>query len=176
MSTQGQLCTPPFVAGQRPKESDPDVIQAAARALAERLRSEFSAEDFPSPDTETELAGVIGRQHDGYDIAKHLERSHGWNIDAATVEILDEADYAISSAQRQMEARWVELAKPTPSLAIGARVRHRIRWEDHDVEVTAIDAKQGKYTVLVEALGHVREGVGTHGFIVNWEEVEGKDG
>lgn len=69
--------------------------------------------------------------------------------------------------------RGVETTGQQPTFKLGDRVRfeHHGRQRPVDGEVTKIDAARAKYVVYCASLGHVREGVGSHGIFVDFERV-----
>lgn len=106
---------------------------------------------------------------DGYRICVGLSNHSGWDCDSELVEILDSAAYALHLALRNAEEQWVKATGQTPAIPVGGAVTFTQFGVSHIGEVTKHDPR-GYYIVYCEALGHVREGVGTHGTYVKWED------
>lgn len=153
----------------RPTELDPEVIEMALSKILpavvewDRTGGGNSTEEEIANDLREE----IGIHRDGYEFCRELEKHKHWDCDRELVDILDSAD--MSGALREMEKRWVAAYQVFPGQLIG----NQITWEGNTAEITALHA-DGKYTVFVPALGHVKSGLGTHGIIIPWERVDGK--
>lgn len=162
----------------RPKRNDPDVILAAARGLAPALLnwsnqggSSFVAQGEELERTVTELADILKYRYndDGYSLAKNLEHN-GWDADSELVEIMDEAAYTVRQAWDKACQKWVADNK-LKGPAIGAEVTW-LRHPDYGVGKVRSDHADGRSTVAFASQGHVTEGVGCHGNIIEWEELE----
>lgn len=146
------------------------------RIVVERIMPEILAwlDEESEPDREAlagDLMKVVSGWDDGFEIAKKLERRFHWDGNSSLVDILDGLDFY--GAHGAALIRWIEENGIVPRLEVGAQVKvHRTDAAIHDGEIRAIDAKRGTYTVMIPALGHVREGLGTHGSILDWDEVE----
>lgn len=164
----------------RPKLGDRWVRLAAAKAFAQDLVGEFP-DLLTEGDEEESLQSVaddlfeeLGSSGDGYEIAKNLERNHGWSPDARMVEILDGASSYQWEAYERGVKEWVAATGVKPKLEVGATVS--VLLLDQAVvtgEVVGITLEVATYTLFIEALGHVRSGHGTHGIIKHFEDVEG---
>ena len=152
----------------RPKDSDSDVIAAAVDKLLPEV-IEWLGPKGETKGVREDLLKNIRYSDDGYDFCKRLESDH-WTCDSGLVEILDNADGYIDGACRAMVAKWIDAYGITPGNALGATVQYNGK----SCEITRIYAKEGHYTLFSEADGHVRSGNGTHGWIVDWEVVDGK--
>lgn len=120
-----------------------------------------------------ELMEILMPYEDGYEMANKLERRFGWDADSSLVDLLD--GVCFYEAHGKVLGRWIEENGILPRLEVGARVRARQHATDaaiHEGEIRSIDAKRGTYTVMIPALGHVRGGLGTHGIVLDWCEVE----
>lgn len=112
---------------------------------------------------------------DEYGLARYLE-SNGWCCDRSLVDAFEIASGEVWQLVREATRDWVRSNDIRPRLAIGAQVKimdpSTVRaGQEFDGEIVAVDAEHGAYTVMIPALGHVREGVGTHGYIVNFEKL-----
>ncbi len=153
----------------RPSPRDEDVISLALDKLTPRVISWLNEPNPDIPGIRADLAANINARN-GYEFARDLERRHWSGIDCRLVEILDGADWDVSDAVNQLTEKWIEGYRVFPANSIGANVK----WREHSGEITAIDLKRGKYTMFCPGSAHVREGMGTHGFIVPWEEIDGR--
>lgn len=149
----------------RPTGRDESVIRKAAElSLPEfkRWANEASGSDEVMLN---DLLACIRWGHDGYARAKRIE-IYGYEPDAELVEILDSID--VWRAEREAVAKWVKEFDVKAPFPIGALVVIA----GGSGEIMAHDEAQGTSTVFVEAMGHVREGNGTHGLIVAWEKLK----
>lgn len=154
---------------RRPMVTDPDVIQAAIqKVLPEVVQWCRLGEDL-SPESEIadDLRKVVDLSDDGYGLCRNLEKYHHWTCDSELVAILD--NLCVSSARGSMEIEWVKAYRVYPGHLPGAKVE----WRGHPAEILGSNS-DGKYTVNVPALGHVKQGLGTHGEVVAWEIIDGK--
>lgn len=151
----------------RPTLNDPEVIAAAARKLAPEVKKWAEDPDVPLAEIEAELREAIKFHDDGYAIARELGRQY--DPDARLVDILDQAYGAKTDALRALERDWVQANQLQP-----IPLETKVRWQKKPaagVGIVVNSYPEGKATVMFPSLGHVREGVGCHGFIVNWEEL-----
>lgn len=163
----------------RPNRHDLAVRQAAAEKTWPAFRAWLIANDATETeadeDRETalhELADALEWNEDGYDVAQHLERQ-GWDADDGLVDAARRLLDALYVAHDAAVKAWVETTGQQPTFKLGDRVRfeHHGRQRPVDGEVTKIDAARAKYVVYCASLGHVREGVGSHGIFVDFERV-----
>jgi hypothetical protein len=111
---------------------------------------------------------------DGYRIAESLERD-GWHADAELVELMDSLADEKWDALDELESEWVKAHGISAPLAIGAIVvisgaNVHSKQRGKRGEIVRIDEERGKYTVMCASEGHVRTGLGTHGFVLNYED------
>lgn len=153
---------------KRPSIRDQEIIKSVARELAVEILKDQCNEDAVSS-----LVSVLQRNPggDGYQLAKYLDDDHGWDVDVDTVEILDSAYSSLHVAARKLTAEWVERNAIKPKRKIGDIVGIVQRGINYTGEIVKIDEPQATYTVMSAQCGHVREGLGTHGFIVNYEDI-----
>lgn len=153
----------------RPTLYDPAVITAAAKQLAPAVKQWCEDPAVSVEDIETDLAKALRFDDDGYKIARALDGQY--DPDARLVEILDEAYSAKTSALRALERDWVQANQLQP-----IPLETKVRWTKKPaagvgVGIVVRNDDAGKATVMFASLGHVRQGTGCHGFIVNWEEL-----
>lgn len=152
---------------KRPTLHDPEVIAAAARKLAPAVKQwvEDLAEKLAQ--IEADLREAIKFDDDGYAIARELDSQY--YPDARLVEILDQAYGAKTDALRALERDWVQANQLQP-----IPLETKVRWQKKPAAGVGIvigNDDAGHSTVMFPSLGHVREGVGRHGYIANWEEL-----
>lgn len=160
---------------ERPSHRTKSILDAAAREIVSaipNLGGDFEANISDVSQALASNAPVF----DGYRIARELEQSHHWECDMAIVEELDTASAVVSQLVRNLTAEWVEKNAIRPKLRVGEATSvetydNSNRRGRFDGEVLVIDEKHATYTIMIPALGHVREGQGTHGIIVPYEQL-----
>lgn len=104
---------------------------------------------------------------DGYEITKALR---DWECNRDMVDIMDAAwGYARDAHDAQLAA-WVSDYDIKPKFALGETVDTMAGRETVRGEIVGIDTKRATYTVCCASHGHVKDGVGCHGFIVRFED------
>lgn len=159
--------TPP----KRPGRNDPAVIAAAAKALAVKVQRWLQSCDDAAADPEeieSQLSAAIRWNDDGYRIARQLD-SQGWDADAELVEILNDAVFIKRDHHRKAEVEWVK-ASGIKAPDVGAAVTFKQLGMTVEGVITRND-EDGKSVVFCASLGHVREGTGVHGTIIEWENL-----
>lgn len=161
----------------RPQSHDPDVVQRHMALIRERVAGFLrSINDEVNLDTAMQdVQKAMHYESDGYRIAQSLE-SLGWEANAELVSVMDSLALERSQALAEAEQEWVKSqGTPKSGLVVGAQVRI-IRGHPTQTgncgEVLRIDDASAKCLVMVPDLGHVRTGQGTHGFLINIEDVE----
>lgn len=156
----------------RPKLRDAAILRAAAAQLAPKVKEWCGGDDtsLALADIEEDLVKAIAFHDDGYDIAKFLD-GHSYFPDAALVEILDEAFGLKRAALTEAETAWVTAHNIQP-IPLETPVRWSRAPKNAGVGIVTANHPDGKSTVMFKALGHVREGLGVHGHIIEWELLE----
>ena len=152
---------------KRPTLHDPEVIAAAARKLAPAVKQWAENSAVTLAEIEADLREAIKLDDDGYAIARELDGQY--DPDARLVDILDQAYAAKSDALRALERDWVQANQLQP-----IPLETKVRWKKKPAAGLGIvvgSYPEGKSTVMFPSLGHVRKGVGCHGYIANWEEL-----
>ena len=143
-----------------------DVIDIPLLELATELESEHFGTRSGIFD---DLKSCVSQDMNGYKLAKDLERSCGWSIDCALVERLDSIDcyYLLEEATK----RWVI----ENNIQLPKKIGNVVSFWEQGVkitgEVTWLHQETAEYTVFCESEGHVREGSGTHGYIIMMEDI-----
>ncbi len=151
----------------RPKAQDQSICIAAAKSLAPKVQKWMETDPMDISEIEADLATAIQWCSDGYELACALDN---YSPDAALVEILDEASCHKRRALEMAEKEWVKAnnIQPIP-------LETRVTWSrkpEAGIGIVTANHADGKSTVLFESLGHVRSGIGSHGFVVEWEKLE----
>ncbi len=154
---------------QRPSIHDTAIIQSVAAVIARQLGESYGAHDQVAAD----IADVLGENphDDGYQLARRLEKHHDWECTFNTAEELDCASGELRSQVRSATATWVERNSIKPKKAVGDAVEVTQKGVAYSGEIVKIDEAHAEYTVTIPALGHVKEGPGTHGWIIKYEEL-----
>jgi hypothetical protein len=159
---------------KRPTIRDESVIKSTAEELLVKINkwatedTGLSVEDLE--DTLNDICG--GPTANGYDLAKFLDSEFDFEPDAQLVETLDGTWFIADGFLNKAIKEWVYQYKIFPGNKIGDMVSININKRDIVTgEITAIDTDLAKYTVCCESQGHVKKGIGTHGSIVNFEDI-----
>lgn len=112
------------------------------------------------------------RDNDGYELARDLEKDMGFDSDRNLVEEMDCIQNECRNCLNEQIEKWVIDCNITPKYSVGDEVRVTFKNVEYVGEVSEIYHKRAQYVIYIEELGHVREGVGTHGTIKNFEDIE----
>lgn len=153
---------------QRPNEYDSSLTRLAAKDLLEDLRKAFPDESFDEEDSIYSLSEAIRYDDDGYAICRNLEND-GWDCDSQMVEIMDNASGYKYRHHKEQVREWVKQSNPA-LLPVGTAVTFERRGQSHQGVISKVNGDLAEYTVYVEAMGHVREGIGTHGCVLRSED------
>lgn len=155
----------------RPKITDPAVEALAVAQLNAAFRK-----DYPEmEDAEDDFRGLLQfhRHGDGYELAKALD-AQGWDVDFDLCEWLEHKfSVIVDNALREHVKAWAK-SQSFP-YAIGDAVQFTRAGKPGHGEIVEVHLTDAKATIYCPHLGHVREGVGTHGFIVPWENIHQGD-
>lgn len=149
----------------RPTIHDEEIVKKAAEKLANKV-SEWLKDDLTVEEAIEDIYKAIRFNDDGYAIARNLE-TQGWSPDMELVEILDNASCYILNTLKKAEEIWVKESglQPFP-------IESLVKWTRkpaYGVGIVISNHSDGKSTVMFESQGHVRQGTGTHGFVIEWE-------
>lgn len=152
----------------RPKGTSLEIRKEVAKRLAPDVHRWIQG-DTDIADIEADLTNILELgAMDGYELAKEIE-DKGYCPDANLVEILDNArSYQYDILKKAQVAR-VSENNLTP-IPLETKVKWLSRFPD-DIGIVTNNYPDGKSSVFYESKGHVRTGVGSHGFIVPWEEL-----
>lgn len=163
---------PGMLNAQRPTVRDKDIIKLVSLEIAKQIYKGVVAGDME--EAGEDIAKVLLRHplDDGYQLAKRLEDECGWfRVDFDIAETLDSAGGMLLSKVREATKVWVERNAIKPKRKVGDIVGIVQRGINYSGEIVRVDEEQADYTVMVPECGHVREGLGTHGFVVHYEDI-----
>jgi hypothetical protein len=126
--------------------------------LVEELQENFTASDLFSSD--------------GYELARDLEKDMGFDSDSQLVDDMNSISYFCHSCLRVNVEKWVKDCEITPKYSIGDEVSVWVKNVNYIGEISKIYERTAEYSIFIEELGHVREGVGTTSTIKKFEEIE----
>jgi hypothetical protein len=162
----------------RPSKSSYDVLYRTATNLAPKI-NEWSGDEFQI-DINTLKDAIQYNSLNGYVMAQNLENSCGIQPDVELVEILDDVWFIKKEVHDDIVKEWVKDYNISPGKKVGDLVTIKCSWKEITEtgltkvsgEIVSIDTELATYLVCCESLGHVKEGVGTHGVIVNYEDID----
>lgn len=162
----------------RPNSQSDEVLAEVANKLMPRVAQwlQLDEEDeeyqLQLKEYANDLLKALGVSRDGYKMANYLDDQCGWDVDSELVDIMDGADFY--GCERQAVMAWIKDNDLKPKFEVGTMVTVRLSRDDAEYmgEIISI-GDDGTYTVMIPALGHVRQGIGIHGNIFKWEAVEG---
>lgn len=168
---------PPAPPPPRPGLRDQSVLDAALALIWPEIVS-WGIDEDDEDSKESIRIGLDDYNLDGYRFARSLD-SDGWDVDAALVEILDGASHHLRKAHDAAVKAWVaEHGWPGVRLPTGTRVRAKVgsRMVEGEVSQPEHGAERydqhAHYLLFCPSEGHVKVGLGSHGFIVDAESVE----
>jgi hypothetical protein len=109
---------------------------------------------------------------DGYELARDLEKEMDVQSDSELVDDMNSISYHCHSCLRENVENWVKDCEITPKYSIGDEVSVWVKNVNYIGEISKIYERTAEYSIFIEELGHVREGVGTTGTIKKFEEIE----
>jgi hypothetical protein len=109
---------------------------------------------------------------DGYQIARRLEKDMYYEPDVHLVDDMDMLPNRCRQCLCEEVEKWVIDCEITSKYQVGDEVKATVRNVEYIGEIAAVNSKDATYTIFIQELGHVREGVGTHGTIKKFEEIE----
>ena len=160
----------------RPVYSAPEVlISVVNKLLPDVMAWGKFGEDEAEHIAENLISAFKHEDQDGYRLARYLEKYTSWDSDSELSEILEGADFY--RCHKDAILAWIKdnEAKPLFEVGRGVQVKERRSDDMRPGTIREITA-DGMYCVMVPSLGHVKEGLGTHGLLFPWEDVEGWNG
>lgn len=135
-----------------------DMDQEEFEEFVEDLKDNFSSYDLFNKD--------------GYKIARKLEKDMYFEPDVSLVDDMDMISNKCRECLGREIQQWVVDCQITPKYEVGDEVKVTVRGVEYIGEISQIYEKTAEYSIFIEELGHVRQGVGTHGTIKKFEEIE----
>jgi len=135
-----------------------DMNQEELEEFVEELKENFTASDLFNSD--------------GYELARDLEKEMGIQSDSELVDDMNSVSYNCHSCLRVNVEKWVKDCEITPKYSIGDEVSVWVKNVNYIGEISKIYERTAEYSIFIEELGHVREGVGTTSTIKKFEEIE----
>jgi len=154
----------------RPNKHDDDIITAVAMAIAKRLNHGGSGNE---DDMAEGIAEAIKDNPgaDGYELARKLD-DNGWiEVDFSMCEELDGVFGEMMGIVREKTKEWVGANGIKPKNNLGDLVEITQGGRQYNGEIIQIYADQAEYVVNVPDLGHIKDGLGTHGCIIKFEDM-----
>lgn len=162
-------------AASRPTRHSKAVLEAAARRLAPSLANT----NDPDEGMIQTIARVLEQEapwFDAYQMTKRLDDDYGWGCNSDTVDACECASSIVNELVRHETVAWVKKCDIRPRQKLGDQVSVTTRDGSGTPgtftgEIVQIDSDQATYVVMIPALGHVREGLGTYGIRVHYEQL-----
>lgn len=108
---------------------------------------------------------------DGYKLANVLDGEYHWEVDSETVETMDGAYAQLHRLQTAAVKEWVEKFQLKPIYSVGQEVRITHQRKEYVGVIKEVKADVLTYVVYVQELGHVETGLGTHGLVIEEEQI-----
>lgn len=152
---------------KRPHQMSRECSELTARKMIPLLE-EYLDEDVDD-EILREFVNAIQYEDDKVRICTSLD---AWDPCERLYDVLDHLFAKRRDAERELVATWIKENKITLSKRVGDAVKFKsVRNGILSGEITQAMPESAQYCIFVESLGHVREGVGTHGMIVNEEDL-----
>lgn len=160
----------------RPQRTDQAVI---AIAVASQIKEVLQWVETPKA-TESEMTEIIAEltkaasthPNDTLLMAEYLKDKHHWDINRSLIDVLDDLDSAIFHGERKAVSDWVKLYAIAPGRSIGEPITFNQNGKEVSGEISAVDEVRATYTVFCPTDGHVRSGIGVHGYIIPFEDLD----
>lgn len=124
-SVEAVPCGLPVAQSCRPQRYDQDIAEEVANLLLPRVKEWMGKDRFEDDEILEQLADAINDNigHDGYELARDLERDHYWEADAALVDIMEMVSSKVYSVWSNKCKTWVQANNIQPTLKVGDRVQ-----------------------------------------------------
>lgn len=164
---------------QRPNWRDESILSAAAKKVLEAMPA-GTVGDGQDDGAIADIVRALRSEapaFDEYCLARYLEQHCSWDCDRDVMMAFETAGAEVTQAVREATVEWVRRNGIKPRLAVDANVKVMVRSpaalakQEYDGVIVRVDPEQAAYTIMIPALGHVREGSGCHGVILSFEEL-----
>lgn len=157
----------------RPKRFSEGVLEDTVSRIMPSIMKWYGDADADEEDEiRSDVKSVLEFEDDSYELTKELEDSLHWSVDRKLIDVLDEVGQYRDAAHKDAVYAWVVQNCVTPKIALEQEVQFRFRGKSVTGIVTQIYENEAAYCVLSKELGHVRTGIGVHGLILPYEDVE----
>lgn len=164
-----------FLGETRPNSGNRYVRKAAAEAFLPSLQA-WIGEPGREEETANDLFEIARWGHlDGYRLAKELE-AKGYIANPDLVDLMEDFIGILGDVTRHAVRTWVASNKIRPARAQGEAVTIRT-WNDSGQRcsyrgiISEVHEADARYLVRVPELGHVEDGLGCHGFVIDAEDI-----
>ncbi len=156
----------------RPGYNAPEVlISVVNKLLPDVMAWGKFGEDESEQIAKDLMAAFKHEDQDGYRLARYLEKYASWDSDSELSEILECGDFYRCHKDAILE--WIKDNEIKPLFEAGRQVSVKERRNTEMLTGTIRNlTDDGMYSVMVPSLGHVESGLGTHGLLFPWEDVE----
>ncbi len=155
----------------RPDYSSPEVLMVVVDRLMPQVMAWGKFSEDEAPEIAEQVMKALKSDSDPYRRAKYLEDRFSWDSDSELVDVMESDDF-YGAAQEAIKA-WIKDNDISPVFEVGRQVSVKERRQSEMVagRIRSI-SEDGMYCVMVPSLGHVESGIGTHGLLFPWEDVE----
>lgn len=173
---------------KRPQIHDEDILKKAIDSLLPEILNWLNAGGGApiDKDDEEEISEIRDQVYygiesetpffDAYKICKNIDDRYMWEADAELVNVMEGVWNSVDKEYRLRVKSWVADNAIKPKFEIGNIVKFKPDvWKKDNIldgEITNLNVDRGEYTVFCESMGHVKKGIGTHGRIFKFEEIE----
>ena len=176
------MCTQmTFIKDPRPDKNNESVIKEAVDMLYPDI-AKWLVDGGDKVETEEEIESIkkdvvssvkysYCSLHDAYEICKHLD-GYGWVPDQELVDIMSNFSFKFESAYSKQLLKWIGENNIRPKFSVGDKVKFKVLGGIQGGEISKVYEDRAQYSIYCESLGHVKTGTGTHGVILNFEDVE----
>ncbi len=117
-----------------------------------------------------DLIKAIEFDDDAHKICKNLEAGT-WDIDDKLMSLVSVVNAKRADVYRKFVKEWVRSRCVSAKHRIGEKVVFNHQGKSENGEIASIQPEMAQYVIMCEHLGHVKGGLGSRGFYVNFEEV-----
>lgn len=160
----------------RPTYGSAEIMAMVANGLMPQIIQWGGFKESDMQEVSEQLINVLRSFGDGYEMAKALDDRYSWDSDSELVDILEGADF--HSATRTAVLAWIIDNDIKAKFEVGRQVQIKPSPRDSAMKAGEIVdiCEDGNYCVMIPELGHVREGLGTHGMLFAGSVAAGGNG
>lgn len=158
----------------RPTYNSPEILTAVVEKLMPQVMQWGKFGEDEAPEITEQVAKALKHDTDGYHRVKYLEDRFSWDVDSELVEVMECDDF--HGVTREAVKAWINDNDIVPAFEVGRQVTVKLRGEGDLVGKISSLTEDGMYCVMIPSKGHVESGLGCHGLLFNWEDVEAWNG